>query len=197
MGKARFEVGITCRQAAGEDWADVGPTGRDQVEFLLSPNSGEPLKPLVKIVSGGEMSRIMLAIKVVLARVDGVPTLIFDEIDAGISGRAAQAVSEKLSLLSAESQVLCVTHLPQIAAMADDHFLISKEEEDGRTTTRVLSLDDKGRILEIARMIGGSDLTRLTLDHASEMVSRAHATREALRSGRRAQSEAAATEIDR
>lgn len=196
MGKARFEVGITPDQAGGEEWAGVGPAGRDRVEFLLSPNPGEPLKPLVKIVSGGEMSRIMLAIKVVLARVDGVPTLIFDEIDAGISGRAAQAVSEKLSLLSAESQVLCVTHLPQIAAMADDHFLISKEEADGRTITRVLSLDDEGRILEIARMIGGSDLTRLTLDHAGEMVGRAHSTKETLRSAWRSQSEVAVTELE-
>lgn len=181
MGKARFEVGILTDESREEEWAGIGPDGCDRVEFLLSPNTGEPLKPLTKIVSGGEMSRIMLAIKVVLARVDGVPTLIFDEIDAGISGRAAQAVGEKLALLSAESQVLCVTHLPQIAAMADTHFLITKEEADGRTITRVTGLDEEGRTLEIARMIGGADLTRLTVDHAREMLGRAGQTKGALR----------------
>jgi DNA repair protein RecN (Recombination protein N) len=131
---------------------------------------GEPLKPLAKIVSGGEMSRIMLALKVILARVDGVPSLVFDEIDTGISGRAAQAVAEKLARIAGDRQVLCVTHLPQVAAMADSHYLIVKQAEDGRTVTYVHELDEAGRADELARMIGGAEVSRVTMEAARDML---------------------------
>lgn len=144
--------------------------GLDSVEFLISSNMGEPLKPLSKIASGGEMSRIMLAIKTILANVDEIPTLIFDEIDTGISGKAAQKVGEKLSYISKTHQVLCVTHLSQLAAMADNHLFIEKNSNDGNTFTTVRYLDKKGRVEEIARIIGGSDITALALKHAEELI---------------------------
>lgn len=147
--------------------------GLDSVEFLISSNAGEPLKPLSKIASGGEMSRIMLAIKTILANVDAIPTLIFDEIDAGISGKAAQRVGEKLSYISKNHQVLCVTHLSQLACMADSHLLIEKNSDGENTFTTVRYLDKKGRIQEIARIIGGSDITDLALKHAEELINAA------------------------
>lgn len=149
----------------------IGPRGADQVEFLLSPNPGEPLLPLARIASGGETSRIMLALKTILASVDQVPTVIFDEIDAGIGGRAAQAVAEKLARVAAARQVLCVTHLPQIAAMAHTHFGISKLVESERTHTAIESLSAAARIDEVARMLGGAEVTAKTREHASEMLS--------------------------
>lgn len=168
MARAQFAARVDPPgQAAHEA---VGPKGWDRVEFLFSPNVGEPPKPLAKVASGGEMSRIMLALKVILARVDNVPTLVFDEVDTGISGRTAQAVAEKLAGIARDRQVLCVTHLPQVAAMADQHFMIAKEVVGERTLTRVEALDEEGRTLELARMIGGTELTKLTLDHAREMV---------------------------
>lgn len=147
-------------------------SGADAVRFLMSANAGEALKPLSKIASGGELARIMLAMKNVLAQQDAVPTLIFDEVDAGVSGRAAQKVAEKLLQVAQCKQVLCVTHLPQIAAMADCHLRISKAERDGRTFTSVEKLDFKGRQMEVARIIGGASITETTLQSAAEMLYR-------------------------
>ena len=144
--------------------------GADTVEFLFSANLGEPLKPLSKIASGGEMSRIMLAIKTCLAETDSIPTLIFDEIDAGISGRTAQVVAQQLASVSKQHQVVCVTHLPQIAAMADNHYLISKEERDGHTYTRLELLNRDQRVRELARLLGGARVTDLTIKHSEEML---------------------------
>ncbi|KXG76813.1 DNA repair protein RecN [Thermotalea metallivorans] len=144
--------------------------GIDRIEFLISTNPGEPLKPLSKIVSGGEMSRIMLAFKTILAKIDNIPTLIFDEIDAGISGRTATIVGEKLARISRTHQILCITHLPQIALMADKHFYIEKNTGEGSTKTVVKQLKDQDRIMELARLLGGVSLTDLTVEHAKEML---------------------------
>ncbi len=146
------------------------PLGADAVAFYMSANLGEALKPLNKVASGGELARIMLALKNVLAERDHVPTLIFDEVDTGVSGRAAQHVAEKLKSVSGSKQVLCVTHLPQLAAMADTHFLIAKGERQGRTYTTVTPLDFEGRKQELARIIGGSTITSTTLQSAAEML---------------------------
>lgn len=148
-------------------------TGADEIYFLISANAGEEPKPLSKIASGGELSRIMLAIKNVLALKDNVQTLIFDEIDTGVSGRAAQKIGIKLKEVSKNRQVLCVTHLAQIACFADNHFLISKSENDNKTYTKVVSLDNDGRIKEIARIIGGVETSQLSLDTAAEMIENA------------------------
>lgn len=150
--------------------AEPGSTGADVVRFLMSANVGESLKPMSKVASGGELARIMLAIKNVLAEQDAVPTLIFDEVDAGVSGRAAQKVAEKLRAVSKNKQVLCVTHLPQLAALADTHFLIEKSQRGGRTYTAVTPLDFAGRTRELARIIGGSNITQTTLQSAAEML---------------------------
>lgn len=149
---------------------DLYTLGIDDVRFLMSANVGEALKPMSKVASGGELARIMLAMKNVLAEQDAVTTLIFDEVDAGVSGRAAQKVAEKLHLLAQSKQVLCVTHLPQIAAMADCHMLISKAVHDGRTFTSVTPLDFEGRTNEIARIIGGANITETTRLSAAEML---------------------------
>lgn len=149
---------------------ELTPMGADAVAFYMSANLGEALKPLNKVASGGELARIMLALKNVLAEKDHVPTLIFDEVDTGVSGRAAQRVAEKLRSVSATKQVLCVTHLPQIAALADTHLLIAKEERDGRTFTTVTPLDHEGRKEELARIIGGANITETTLRSAEEMM---------------------------
>ena len=146
------------------------PTGADAVVFYMSANVGESLKSMSKVASGGELARIMLALKNVLAEKDAVPTLIFDEVDTGVSGRAAQKVAEKLHSVARTKQVLCVTHLPQIAALADVHFLIAKEERGGRTYTTVTPLEREGRKGELARMIGGATITETTLKSAEEML---------------------------
>lgn len=148
----------------------IGSNGIDQVEFVLSANPGEPLRPLSKIASGGELSRVMLAMKTIFAKVDQIPVLVFDEVDTGVSGRAAQAIAEKLSRLSRECQVFSITHLPQVACMADGHYLIRKEVEGERTFTLVTALDEQGRIVELARMLGGVEVTETTLHHAQEMI---------------------------
>ena len=148
----------------------MGEGGMDLVRFLMTANVGEALKPMSKVASGGELARIMLAIKNVLAEQDSVGTLIFDEVDAGVSGRAAQKVAEKLRAVSRGKQVLCVTHLPQIAAAADHHLLIAKSERNGRTYTHVTPLDKEGRKREIARIIGGAEITETTLKSAEEML---------------------------
>ena len=149
---------------------ELGPMGADAVAFYMSANVGEALKPMNKVASGGELARIMLALKNVLAQQDQVATLIFDEVDTGVSGRAAQKVAEKLRSVARNKQVLCVTHLPQIAALADTHLLIAKGERDGRTYTTVTPLDREGRKLELARIIGGASITEITLKSAEEML---------------------------
>lgn len=148
-------------------------TGADEIYFLISANAGEEPKPLSKIASGGELSRIMLAIKNVLASKDNIQTLIFDEVDTGVSGRAAQKIGIKLKEVSKNRQVLCVTHLAQIACFADNHFLISKSESENKTYTNVELLDNNGRIHELARIIGGIESSQLSLDTASEMIENA------------------------
>jgi DNA repair protein RecN (Recombination protein N) len=145
-------------------------SGIDHVEFQLSANPGEPLKSISKIASGGELSRIMLALKTIFAGIDQIPVLIFDEVDTGVSGRAAQAIAEKLANLSRNRQVFCVTHLPQVASMADAHYLIFKEVEANRTFTRIRHLDGDDRVTELARMLGGAQVTETTLNHAREMI---------------------------
>jgi DNA repair protein RecN (Recombination protein N) len=165
LGMKNGVFDISIERAAG-----FTKKGADMVEFLFSANLGEPLKPLSKIASGGEMSRIMLAIKTCLADTDSIPTLIFDEIDAGISGRTAQVVAQQLASVSKQHQVVCVTHLPQIAAMADNHYLISKEERDGHTYTRLELLNRDQRVRELARLLGGAKVTDLTIRHSEEML---------------------------
>ena len=149
---------------------ELTPLGADLIAFYMSANAGEALKPLSKVASGGELARIMLAMKNVLAEQDHVATLIFDEVDTGVSGRAAQKVAEKLSSVAKSKQVLCVTHLPQLAALANTHLLIAKAERDGRTYTTVTPLDLEGRKRELARIIGGANITETTLKSAEEML---------------------------
>ena len=149
---------------------DLTAVGADTVSFYMSANAGEALKPMSKVASGGELARIMLAMKNVLAEKDQVNTLIFDEVDTGVSGRAAQKVAEKLRSVAAHKQVLCVTHLPQLAALANTHLLIAKSERDGRTYTSVTPLDIEGRKKELARIIGGTNITETTLKSAEEML---------------------------
>ena len=151
---------------------ELNNLGCDDIEILISTNPGEEPKPVAKIASGGELSRMMLAIKNVLADSDDIGTLIFDEVDTGISGRAAQKVGLKLKEVAASRQVLCVTHLAQLASLADSHFKIQKSVSDGKTFTSVTKLDHKGRVNELARIIGGVEITKATLDYAEEMLNR-------------------------
>jgi DNA repair protein RecN (Recombination protein N) len=146
--------------------------GRDSVTFLISANKGELPKPISKIASGGELSRIMLALKSVIADRDSIPTLIFDEIDTGVSGKAAQKIGIKLREISRSRQVLCVTHLSQIAVMADTHYMIEKHTENERTVTQVHLLDFDGRVNEIARIMGGDNPSSLMLENAKEELKR-------------------------
>jgi len=172
--KVRFEIAVR----AGENEADWTASGWDTVEYRIATNPGEPLKALDEIASGGEMSRVMLALKVSVEEGAAKPkkksatprTLVFDEIDIGIGGRAAEAVGQKLKALSKGQQVLCVTHLPQIAAFADQHFLIDKREADGRTKMQVRLLDDRARTHEVARMLSGAKVTDTSLQHAGQMI---------------------------
>ena len=149
---------------------ELTANGADSVAFYMSANAGEALKPMSKVASGGELARIMLAMKNVLAEKDQVSTLVFDEVDTGVSGRAAQRVALKLKSVAQHKQVLCVTHLPQLAALGDSHLLIAKAERDGRTYTSVTPLDRAGRIQELARIIGGTNITQTTLKSAEEML---------------------------
>ena len=149
---------------------ELNHNGMDAVSFYMSANAGEALKPMSKVASGGELARIMLAMKNVLAEKDSIGTLIFDEVDTGVSGRAAQKVAEKLRSVARDKQVLCVTHLPQLAALANTHLLIAKEERLGRTYTTVTPLDTEGRKRELARIIGGTNITETTLRSAEEML---------------------------
>lgn len=163
MNKVNFQVDFKRN-------SELGIEGYDKIEFMISTNLGEDLKPLSKIASGGEMSRIMLGFKSILADFDKIPTMIFDEIDTGISGRTAQVVGEKIYKISKEHQIICISHLPQIAALADSHFVINKVVLDNKTKTIVNRLSDDGRIEEMARLLGGVDLTNTTIKHASEMI---------------------------
>lgn len=165
MGKIRFAICFT-EQALAEN-------GADQVRFLMSANVGEELRPIHKIASGGELARIMLAMKNVLSEQDQVGTMVFDEVDTGVSGRAAQKVAEKMARISRTKQVLCVTHLPQLAAMADTHFSVEKGEQDGRTFTRVVQLDRAQRQQELARLTGGASISATMLESAGELLDQA------------------------
>ena len=156
--------------------------GADRVCFLTALNPGEKAKPLSEVASGGELSRVMLSIKTVLAKTDQIPTLIFDEIDAGISGRTAQKVAEKLAIISTDHQVICITHLPQIAAMADTHYLISKEELDGRNVTGIRELSGEEPVKELSRLLGGAEITESVMENAAEMKALAEQKKEEKRS---------------
>ncbi|WP_080146822.1 DNA repair protein RecN [Marinilactibacillus piezotolerans] len=145
--------------------------GMDKVEFYVATNPGEPLKPLVKVASGGELSRMMLAMKTVFSKEQGITSIIFDEVDTGVSGRVAQAIADKIYSVAYHSQVLCITHLPQVAAMADQHLYISKVVIDERTSTHVEQLADEDKVSEVARMLAGSEITKLTMDTAKELLS--------------------------
>lgn len=163
MDKAVFEVKFSNN-------SKLYSKGIDKVEFYIQTNPGEEMGPLAKIASGGELSRIMLALKTIFSQKMGVTSIIFDEVDTGVSGRVAQAIAEKISQISNNSQVLCITHLPQVAAIADNHYYISKSVNDGRTETSLEELDEKQKIREIARMLSGSEITELTLKHAEELI---------------------------
>ena len=157
-----------------EETPDFTPNGMDDAQFMISTNPGEPIKPLVKVASGGEMSRIMLAIKTVMAESDDIECLIFDEIDAGISGRTAQMVSEKMNVLSRNHQIIVITHLPQIAAMADSHYLIEKSVNQEVTTSHISPLEEEDAVKELARMLGGVEITDAVLENAKEMKALAY-----------------------
>ncbi|MDU4936583.1 MAG: DNA repair protein RecN, partial [Peptostreptococcaceae bacterium] len=144
--------------------------GKDDIEFMISFNLGEDIKPIYKVASGGEMSRFMLAFKTILADIDQIDTLVFDEIDTGISGIAAQIVGEKLSQIAKKKQIICITHLPQIAANADTHYCIEKNTSNDRTFTNIRRLDRDQKRDEIARLIAGSNITEKTIEHASEII---------------------------
>lgn len=150
--------------------SNYSQNGNSEVEFMISFNLGEDLKPIYKVASGGEMSRFMLAFKTILADIDEIDTIVFDEIDTGISGIAAQVVGDKLHNIAKKKQILCITHLPQIAANADTHFCISKNSDENRTYTTIKKLEDEERISEIARLIAGSNITNTTIEHAREIV---------------------------
>mgnify|MGYP000670985271 CR=1 FL=1 len=166
MEKSKFKVNI-------ENDGTFYDNGMDKVEFLISTNPGEPLKPLVKIASGGELSRVMLAIKSILADSDGVDTMIFDEIDTGVSGKAAMSIAKKLAVIAKNKQVICITHLPQLTAMADNHYLIQKNTDGEMASTTLKELDEEGRELELARIIDGGEVTELALSHAKQMLENA------------------------
>lgn len=173
MGKTRFEVRVD---------PEPKPTaaGMDRVEFMISPNPGEPMKPLASIASGGEISRVMLALKAISVDAEGVDAMVFDEIDTGVSGRMAQVVGEKMCLIARSRQVLSITHLPQIAALGDAHFLVEKFAGEDRTDTHVRLLDDEGRAHELARLVGGASETQSSLSHARNMLQEAAARKREL-----------------
>ncbi|WP_047151500.1 DNA repair protein RecN [Aneurinibacillus tyrosinisolvens] len=185
MSRARFEIAVT--QEEDPKGLDIEGTkfrltsrGIDQVEFLIAPNPGEPLRPVSKIASGGELSRIMLAMKTILADAENIDTMIFDEVDTGVSGRAAQAIAEKLVRVSRRRQVLCITHLPQVASMADAHLRIEKQMDEQETQTSVEQLTYEEQVIELARMLGGVEVTETTREHAREMLAQAALIKEKL-----------------
>ena len=193
FARTRFEVALGRRPAGRDEPAvEVGgdalafdASGIDEVVYRFAPNVGEPPRPLARIASGGELSRVALAIKEVLAAADATPTLVFDEIDSGIGGRSADPVGRSLWTLARRHQVLCVTHLPQIAAHADAHFRIAKRERDGRTVTEVVRLDDEAeRVAELAQMLGGPAGSDASTAGARELLERAAAWRQGIGGGR-------------
>ncbi|GLI83317.1 DNA repair protein RecN [Rossellomorea marisflavi] len=168
MDKTKFEVKfLTDGDAVNRKFKR---DGWDEVEFYISTNPGEPLKPLSKVASGGELSRIMLALKTIFSKHQGITSIIFDEVDTGVSGRVAQSIAEKIYQVAVHSQVMCISHLPQVAAMADCHLFISKKQANGRTSTKVKRLEENEKIQEISRMISGVEITDLTLEHAKELL---------------------------
>ncbi|WP_139489310.1 DNA repair protein RecN [Brevibacillus dissolubilis] len=175
MERARFAIAVN--QTPDERGIEVDgvkthvdSSGIDTIEFMIAPNPGEPMRPLTKIASGGELSRVMLAIKTILATTEQVNTLIFDEVDTGVSGRAAQAIAEKLAAVGKHRQVLCITHLPQVASMADAHFYIQKQVHGDETMTSITLMNEDERVNELARMLGGAEVTEKTREHAREMI---------------------------
>ncbi|MCR8928340.1 DNA repair protein RecN [Priestia megaterium] len=176
MAKTVFQIKFSVVNAGKNDVEVNGERikftkdGIDNVEFYISTNPGEPLKPLAKVASGGELSRIMLALKSIFSKHQGVTSIIFDEVDTGVSGRVAQSIGEKIHAISVDSQVLCISHLPQVAAMADTHLFIAKEIKGDRTTTSVLPLTLDEKVKEIGRMIAGAEITSLTKEHAKELL---------------------------
>ncbi|SDC00656.1 DNA replication and repair protein RecN [Pelagirhabdus alkalitolerans] len=176
LEKAQFQVDIQTKVGQEGDPeldgrpVDLGSKGFDSIQFLLSTNPGEPVKPLKHVASGGELSRIMLALKKIFAKHQGVTSVIFDEVDTGVSGRVAQAIAEKIYSISSQSQVLCITHLPQVASMADTHVLIQKETTTDQTVTSVETLKEKERVEEIGRMMTGTELTETSTEHARELI---------------------------
>ena len=175
LGMKRSTFKVTVEQEAGGDTLDglkLGSRGADRVEFLISPNPGEEPKPLAKIASGGELSRVMLALKTILVEGDPIPTLVFDEVDAGIGGAVAEEVGKKLKRIAGRRQVFCITHLPQIASMATSHYGVAKSVKKDRTNAEVRLLGQQDRVDEIARMLGGRTITDATIKHAAEMIAR-------------------------
>ena len=172
MNKVRFAIEFTEKEPSSD--------GCDTIRFLMSANVGEDLRPIARIASGGELARIMLALKNVLAEQESIGTLVFDEVDTGVSGRAAQKVAEKLAQVSRRKQVLCVTHLPQLAAMADTHFSVEKGERGGRTYTEVILLNREQRKAELARITGGSKVTEALLESAGELLDEAETYRKSI-----------------
>ena len=168
LGFAHGSFDVTLAPAAAP-----AASGLDEIEFAFAPNVGEPVRPLRQIASSGEMSRVMLAVKVVLAAHDKIPVLVFDEIDANVGGEMGQAVGEKLGVVAVKRQVICITHLPQVAAQGASHYVVTKSIRDGRTTADITPLAAKERAEELARMLGGRDLTSVTLKHAAEMLAKA------------------------
>jgi DNA repair protein RecN (Recombination protein N) len=166
MEHTAFDIAVNTEECV----ARYGPTGRDQVEFLLSSNVGEPPRALHRIASGGELSRIMLALKTVLAERDRVPVLVFDEVDTGVGGAVAAAMGSRLRRLGEFHQVFCITHLPQVASQAEHHLLVAKAQDGNRTTTSVKLLTGLGREKEIARMIGGETVTTKVQETAAELI---------------------------
>ncbi|GLC88772.1 DNA repair protein RecN [Lysinibacillus piscis] len=174
MEKAKFIVNF-------EELLHFDSNGKDQVTFYISTNVGEPPKSLPKIASGGELSRMMLALKTIFSTSNGITSIIFDEVDTGVSGRVAQAIAEKIAAISMNSQVLCISHLPQVAAMADHHYFIKKEVEHDRTFTSLQEIDTNARIEEVSRMMSGAEITELTLQHATELLNMANARKMQMR----------------
>lgn len=178
MEKAVFEVRIN-------ELPQFTTNGKDRVEFYIQTNPGEKMLPLVKSASGGELSRIMLALKTIFARASGVTSVIFDEVDTGVSGRVAQAIGNKIFTISTKSQVLCITHLPQVAAMSDQHYLIKKEVINDRTKTQMILLDFKQKVNEIARMLAGTQVTKITKTHAEELLELAEKEKNEIRKNKK------------
>jgi DNA repair protein RecN (Recombination protein N) len=175
LGGIRFEVQFqdpieSLKAGCGELMKKLKAEGLDRVEFMLSPNVGEDLKPLSKIASGGELSRIMLAMKTILARSSSVETIVFDEVDSGIGGATAEVVGDKLRSLAGYHQILCITHLPQIASKGMTHFMVEKRVVEGRTATVISELDHEDRVKEIARLLGGKKVSQKAVAHARELL---------------------------